>query len=250
MSNRGLRKDSPPVGCDPTKKDRSTLTDLPNMRGSREQGFSEIAVLSPWSRMGYGRITRALRSGDCPWSFALLCHNDGYSQTEPLGIRSETSTEGDPMEGNAKLLEALNYLLAGELTAINQYIVHAEMCEDWGYGKLSENFKKRSITEMKHAERLIERILFLEGTPIVSNLNAMTIGATVPQQVDNDHAMECDTVKQYNEAIVLAGDVLDYATRDILTEILRDEDRHVDELEELEAQIQQMTLPTFLSTQN
>lgn len=154
------------------------------------------------------------------------------------------------MEGNAKLLEALNYLLAGELTAINQYIVHAEMCEDWGYGKLSENFKKRSITEMKHAERLIERILFLEGTPIVSNLNAMTIGATVPQQVDNDHAMECDTVKQYNEAIVLAGDVLDYATRDILTEILRDEDRHVDELEELEAQIQQMTLPTFLSTQN
>lgn len=154
------------------------------------------------------------------------------------------------MKGNQELINALNDLLAGELTAINQYMVHAEMCEDWGYSKLHESFEKRSITEMKHAEKLIERILFLEGTPIVSNLNEIRIGAEVPQQVDFDHALEIDTVKDYNEAIVLAGQVLDYATRDILMDILQDEDQHVDELEELQDQIEQMTLPTFLSTQN
>ena len=121
------------------------------------------------------------------------------------------------------------------------------MAEDWGYTRLSENFKKRSITEMKHAERLIERILFLEGTPIVSHLNDMHIGAEIPQQVNNDHALELDAIRQYNEAIVLAGQVLDYATREA---ILRDEDKHLDELEDLQDQIEQMTLPTFLSTQN
>ena len=154
------------------------------------------------------------------------------------------------MKGNQELIDTLNSLLAGELTAINQYMVHAEMSEDWGYTRLSENFKKRSITEMKHAERLIERILFLEGTPIVSRLEEICTGAEIPQQVDNDHAKELDTVKDYNEAIVLAGNVLDYATRDMLMEILQDEDRHVDELEELQDQIEQMSLPTFLSTQN
>lgn len=149
------------------------------------------------------------------------------------------------MKGNQELVDALNGLLASELTSINQYMVHAEMAEDWGYTRLSENFKKRSITEMKHAERLIERILFLEGTPIVSHLNDMHIGAEIPQQVNNDHALELDAIRQYNEAIVLAGQVLDYATRDILEAILRDEDTHLDELEELQDQIEQMTLPTF-----
>ena len=154
------------------------------------------------------------------------------------------------MKGNPELINTLNDLLAGELTAINQYMLHAEMCEDWGYDKLHENFEKRAITEMKHAEKLMERILFLEGKPIVSHLNDIRIGSTVPEQVDNDHAAEVDTVKDYNEAIVLAGEVLDYATRDILMEILQDEDRHVDELEELQDQIEQMSLQIFLSTQN
>ena len=154
------------------------------------------------------------------------------------------------MKGNPELIDALNSLLESELTSINQYMVHAEMAEDWGYGRLSENFKVRSITEMKHAERLIERILFLEGTPIVSNLGDINIGAEIPQQVNNDHALEMDAIKEYNEAIVLAGKVLDYATRDMLQEILWQEDRHLDELEELQDQIEQMTLPTFLSTQN
>lgn len=153
------------------------------------------------------------------------------------------------MKGNPKLIDSLNSLLAGELTAINQYIVHAEMCEDWGYGKLHDSFEKRAITEMKHAEHLIERILFLEGTPIVSNLNDIKIGAEVPTQVKNDHALEVQTVKEYNDAIVLAGEVLDYATRDVLMDILKDEDSHVDELEELQDQIDQMSLQIFLSTQ-
>ena len=154
------------------------------------------------------------------------------------------------MKGNPELIDTLNDLLASELAAINQYMVHAEMAEDWGYERLSENFKVRSITEMKHAERLIERILFLEGTPIVSRLGDINIGAEIPQQVNNDHALELDAIKEYNEAIVLAGKVLDYATRDMLQEILWQEDRHLDELEELQDQIEQMTLPTFLSTQN
>lgn len=154
------------------------------------------------------------------------------------------------MKGNQKLIDTLNDLLASELTAINQYFVHAEMCEDWGYGKLSSNFKTRAITEMKHAEKLIERILFLEGTPIVSNLNEIRIGGEVPAQVKNDHALEIETVKDYNEAIILAGEVRDHATRDILTDILNEEDSHVDELEELQDQIDQMSLQIFLSTQN
>jgi len=153
------------------------------------------------------------------------------------------------MKGNQELIDTLNSLLAHELTAINQYIVHAEMCEDWGYRKLHGKSEKRAIDEMKHAEKLIGRILFLEGIPIVSNLNKINIGSEVPQQVENDRLAEDEAIKQYNDAIVLAGELRDYATRDILVEILNDEDRHMDEIEELQDQIDQMTLPIFLTTQ-
>lgn len=153
------------------------------------------------------------------------------------------------MKGNPKLIETLNSLLADELTAINQYIVHAEMCEDWGYTKLHESFEKRAIVEMKHAEKLIGRILFLEGTPIVTELNKIHIGDNVPKQLENDHKAEEEAIAAYNEAIVLAGEVKDYATRTLLQEILQDEDSHVDELEEYLDQIDQMGLSTFLSTQ-
>lgn len=153
------------------------------------------------------------------------------------------------MKGDQKLIDKLNYLLAGELTAINQYMLHAEMCEDWGYTKLHENFEKRAITEMRHAEKLMGRILFLGGKPIVSKLDAMTIGETVPQQVENDHELEVKTVKDYNDAMKLAAEVGDNATRDVLKEILMDEDAHVDELEELQDQMDQMSLQIFLSTQ-
>lgn len=153
------------------------------------------------------------------------------------------------MKGNRELIEALNDLLIGEITAINQYMCHAEMCEDWGYQKLHENFEERAKTEMKHAEKLIERILFLEGVPAVTTINEINIGTTLTEQIKNDHALEIASVKNYNEAIILAGRVVDYATRDILIKILRDEDRHVDELEEVNEQIEQMTLQIFLSTQ-
>ena len=152
------------------------------------------------------------------------------------------------MKGDKKLIDKLNYLLEGELTAINQYMLHAEMCEDWGYTKLHENFEKRAITEMRHAEKLMGRILFLGGKPIVSKLDAMTIGETVPQQLENDHELEVKTVKDYNDAMKLAAEVGDNATRDVLKEILMDEDAHVDELEELQDQMDQMSLEIFLST--
>lgn len=123
------------------------------------------------------------------------------------------------------------------------------MCEDWGYSKLHHSFEKRAIDEMKHAEKLIGRILFLGGTPIVTDLNKIHIGSDVPKQVENDRVAETGAIKSYNEAIVLAGELMDYATRDILVQILNDEDRHMDEIEELQGQIEQMTLPIFLATQ-
>jgi bacterioferritin len=153
------------------------------------------------------------------------------------------------MKGNKRLIETVNSLLADELTAINQYMVHSEMCANWGYQKLHKQFEKRAIDEMKHAEKLIGRILFLEGIPIVSNLRKMHIGADVPKQLSSDHGLEEEAIKAYNAAIALAGEVKDFATRDILEGILNDEDKHIDEIEELTDQIGHMTLPIFLSTQ-
>lgn len=153
------------------------------------------------------------------------------------------------MKGNPKLIETLNSLLADELTAINQYMVHSEMCANWGYERLHKLIEKRAITEMKHAEKLIGRIIFLEGIPIVSNLREMHIGSDIPKQLENDHAAEEGAIKAYNEAIKLAGEVNDFATREILEHILNDEDQHIDEIEELQDQISHMTLPVFLTTQ-
>jgi bacterioferritin len=153
------------------------------------------------------------------------------------------------MKGNKKLNETLNSLLADELTAINQYMVHSEMCANWGYEKLHKHLEKRAIDEMKHAEKLIGRILFLEGTPTVSVLRKMSIGGDVSTQLGSDHALEMGAIKAYNDAIKLAGDVGDFATREILEHILQDEDAHIDGIEELQDQIGHMTLPIFLTTQ-
>ncbi len=153
------------------------------------------------------------------------------------------------MKGDPKLIETLNSLLADELTAINQYMVHSEMCDNWGYEKLHKHFEKRAIDEMKHAEKLIGRILFLEGLPIVTNLRKIFIGADIPKQLENDRKAEEEAIKAYNDAIVLAGDVRDFATREVLESILKDEDRHIDEIEELQDQINQMSIQIFLTTQ-
>ncbi len=153
------------------------------------------------------------------------------------------------MKGNQELISTLNSLLSDELSAVNQYMVHAEMSDNWGYEKLHKHFEKRAIDEMKHAEKLIGRILFLEGLPIVSKLHDIKIGSDAVKQLENDHLSEEDAIKAYNTAIALAGDVKDFATREVLEKILTDEDRHIDEIEELQDQISHMALPLFLSTQ-
>jgi len=153
------------------------------------------------------------------------------------------------MKGNEKLLRTLNSLLADELTAINQYMVHSEMCANWGYDRLHKAIEGRAVQEMKHAEKLIARVLFLEGKPVVSKLNDIHIGADVPKQFANDLAAEMVAVRAYNEAIKLAAEVKDMATHDMLKSILNDEDAHVDWLEEQQDQVNQMGVQLYLTTQ-
>jgi bacterioferritin len=153
------------------------------------------------------------------------------------------------MKGDPKVLEVLNALLADELTAVNQYMVHSEMCDNWGYAKLAKVIEKRAVDEMKHAEKLISRILFLEGVPIVSKLNDIHIGSDVPKMYGNDHNAEDSAIKSYNAGIVLCGEVRDYATRETLEKILLDEDAHIDLIEATQDEIGQMGIQVFLSTQ-
>lgn len=153
------------------------------------------------------------------------------------------------MKGNERIIMALNTLLAEELTAINQYMVHAEMCESWGYTKLSKAIKKQAIDEMYHAEWLIERIIFLDGSPTVSNLNPMKIGRTVSDMINNDIGDEVNAVKAYNSAINLGREVEDQGSVDLLTKILAMEENHVDWAEKQIAQIEQMGLENYLLNQ-
>lgn len=153
------------------------------------------------------------------------------------------------MKGNPKIIDALNFLLADELTAISQYMVHSEMANNWGYLKLADVIEKRAIDEMKHAERHIGRILFLEGLPIVSNLNPLHIGATIDKGLTNDHAAEETAIIEYNKAIALASELKDHGTRDMLEEILNDEEAHIDWIEAQLDQIEQMGLQIYLAEQ-
>src|SRR5659263_784611 len=146
------------------------------------------------------------------------------------------------MKGNEKLLAVLNSLLADELTAINQYMVHSEMCENWGYKKLHLAIRSQAMDEMHHAEWLIERIIFFDGAPMVSKLNAIKIGKTVSDMISNDNGDELDAVRAYNDAIKLAREVGDQGTADLLTKILKMEEGHVDWAEIQRAQIDQMGL--------
>ena len=152
------------------------------------------------------------------------------------------------MKGNAKMIKKLNDLLADELTAINQYMVHSEMCNAWGYKKLHEADEKRAIEEMKHAERLIERILTLEGLPVVSELKKIYIGADVEKQHKNDIAAEVGAIQSYNDGIKLAVEVGDNGTREFLESILKDEEEHLGWLEMQLDQISQMGIQTYLSS--
>jgi bacterioferritin len=153
------------------------------------------------------------------------------------------------MKGNEKVLAVLNKALAEELTAISQYMVHSEMCDSWGYGKLHKAIEKQAIDEMKHAEWLIGRILFLEGIPIVSNLNPMKIGKDVPAIIANDEADEAAAVKSYNEAIRICREADDQGSADLFLKLLKDEEGHVDWGEEQRDQIAQMGLQVYLANQ-
>ena len=153
------------------------------------------------------------------------------------------------MKGNPKIIDALNFLLADELTAISQYMVHAEMCDDWGYEKLAGAIEKRAIEEMKHAETPIGRILFLEGKPVVSNLNQIHIGPDVQTILDNDHKSEEIAIGDYNKAIKLCVEEGDNGTREMLEGILKDEEAHIDWIEAQLDQIEQMNLQNYLVEQ-
>jgi bacterioferritin len=153
------------------------------------------------------------------------------------------------MKGNAKILTALNALLADELTAISQYMVHSEMCANWGYSRLHTATEQRAIGEMKHAEKLIGRILFLEGTPDLSKLNELHIGAEVAAQLSNDDAAEDRAIKMYNASIRQAAELGDNGTRELLVSILKEEEAHIDWLEAQNDQIKQMGIQIYLAEQ-
>jgi len=153
------------------------------------------------------------------------------------------------MKGNAKVIAALNEALKAELTAINQYILHAEMCHNWKYDRLYSVGKKSSIDEMKHAERLIERILFLDGQPNLSELNPLKIGANVKAQLENDLAFEVEAVASYNAAVRLCSEAGDNVSRELFEKLLADEEDHVDWLEAQLHQIGEIGIDRYLSQQ-
>jgi bacterioferritin len=153
------------------------------------------------------------------------------------------------MKGKQPVLDVLSKMLKEELGAISQYFLHAEMCENWGYERLSDLIKKQSIGEMKHAEILIERILFLEGLPNMGDLPKLNIGKTVKEQLKNDLDLEVSAVAEYNEAVAACQEAGDNATADLLKELLKDEEEHVDFLETQLGLIKDLGLENYLTEQ-
>jgi bacterioferritin len=153
------------------------------------------------------------------------------------------------MQGNPKVIAALNEALKEELTAINQYFLHAEMCENWHYSKLGDFIRKQSIDEMKHAEQIIERILFLDGSPSMTELMQIKVGQNVKDQLESDLKLELAAVVQYNRAVALASDAGDNASRELFERLLKDEEEHVDWLEAQLHQIKEIGYERYLSQQ-
>ncbi len=153
------------------------------------------------------------------------------------------------MKGKPEVLAALSEMLKEELGAINQYMLHAEMCDSWGYKRLGQLTKKQAMGEMKHAEKLMERILFLEGMPKMDEIGKLNIGKDVKQQLENDLALERMAVNSYNRATESARKAGDNATADLFEQILKDEEAHVDHLEQQLGLIEQLGLQNYLSQQ-
>jgi bacterioferritin len=153
------------------------------------------------------------------------------------------------MKGKPEVIEILAKMLKEELGAISQYFIHAEMCENWGYKKLSAHTKKESINEMKHAEKLIERILFLDGTPNLNDMPKLAVGNNVKQQFENDLALEKNAVTEYNAGVASCRKAGDHASADMLQTILADEEEHVDFLEEQLNLIEGVGIQNYLALQ-
>jgi bacterioferritin len=153
------------------------------------------------------------------------------------------------MQGNPKVIAALNEALKEELTAINQYFLHAEMCENWKYEKLATYIRKESIDEMRHAEAIIERILFLDGVPAMTEPMQLTVGANVRAQLESDLKLEIEAVAMYNRFVRLAREENDNASRELFERLLKDEEGHVDWLEAQVHQMNEMGYERFLSQQ-
>ena len=153
------------------------------------------------------------------------------------------------MKGHTKVLKFLNEALKAELTAINQYFLHSSMCKNWGYHRLAKKQKEESIEEMKHAEKLLDRILFLEGHPNMTDLFPIKVGANVKQQLENDLALEMDAIGRLNAAVKIAVEAGDNASRELFEDILVDEEEHVDDLEAQLGMIKEIGLELYLSQQ-
>jgi bacterioferritin len=153
------------------------------------------------------------------------------------------------MKGDKQILTLLNDVLTAELTAVNQYFLHAKLCHHWGYERLHEKVRKESIEEMKHADDLIDRILYLEGTPNVQRYGKVDVGQTVAEQFDLDLKVEVDAVKRLNDGIEACRAASDNGTRELLERILREEEQHIDWLETQQEAIRQIGVERYLAEQ-
>lgn len=153
------------------------------------------------------------------------------------------------MKGNTKIIEALNEILTAELTGINQYFIHAKMCANWGYHRLAKKNREESIGEMKHADELIERILFLEGVPNLQRLGKVRVGEKVVEQMKLDRQLEVDAVTMLNRSIALAVELGDNGTRELLEDLLTSEEDHLDWLETQLELVKQIGEENYLAQQ-
>ena len=169
----------------------------------------------------------------------------GGSVPPPADLLHERQT----LKGDSKVIAILNEVLKAELTAINQYFLHAEMCANWGYQKMAKLMRKESIEEMQHAEILMERILYLDGAPNITDYFKINIGQTLKQQLENDLQLEYAAVKRLNEGIKNCVAVGDNGSRELLEKILKDEEHHIDFLEGQLHAIEEMTYENYLAQQ-
>ncbi|HEX9146090.1 MAG TPA: bacterioferritin [Candidatus Binatia bacterium] len=153
------------------------------------------------------------------------------------------------MQGNKQVIDVLNQVLRKELTGINQYFLHAKMCENWGYQRLHKHIREESIEEMRHADKIIERILFLDGTPNVSSYDKIQVGSTVKQQLENDLGLEMAALAILRPGIKTCLEVSDDASRELLEDILVDEEKHVDWIEAQLHQIEEVGYQNYLAQQ-